>query len=78
MRDRWLPGQHMAVGFFLRFSGIGLSAQKIIRRYIIETAERSQPVDRHFIGTALISGIHGLRGSKNRCHLCLGQIIIFP
>ena len=62
---------------FLPVKFVRRGIQKIIGGYIIELAKRNEVPHGHFIGTALITGIHCLGCAENICNLLLGQVIIF-
>ena len=50
--------------------------EKIVGRYVVKLAKSNQVADGHFIGTAFISGIHGLGGAENRGNLRLGEVVV--
>ena len=58
------------------FRGISRS-QHFIRRYTVQLTQCNKVAERHFVGTALISGIHGLGCAQIFSHFSLRHVVVF-
>lgn len=57
-------------------TAVRLRAEDVVCGNIIEFTQSYKMSDGHFVGTAFIPGVHGLRGTKDLGNVCLGKIVI--
>ena len=63
---------------FLGLTPVRSGIEKIVRGYIVKSAEGDQMAEGHFVGAPFIAGVHCLGCTQYFGDLRLGQIVVFP